>query len=80
MPTETTKLTIRLPKEDIEFAKRYAKEHGLTVTEVIDRYLRRMRTLEQQPVSTELEFMTGLVPTDVEGEDLYQKHLLDKHA
>lgn len=80
MPTETAKLTIRLPKEDIEFAKRYAREHGMTVTEVIDRYLRRMKTLEQHPVSSELEFITGLVPADVEGEELYRKHLLDKHG
>jgi hypothetical protein len=32
---ETAKLTVRLPKDDIEFAKRYARSHRITVTELI---------------------------------------------
>ncbi|HKK14373.1 MAG TPA: hypothetical protein VKA14_06890 [Gammaproteobacteria bacterium] len=40
MSSETVKLTVRLPREDVE----YARAHGLTVTEVIGHYLRRMRT------------------------------------
>jgi hypothetical protein len=42
---ETTKLTVRLPKEDLDFVKRYAKEHGMTVTELIARYLRHPPSL-----------------------------------
>jgi len=79
MGLETTKLTIRLPKGDVEFAKAYAKAHGLSVTEVIDRYLRRMRALEQRVPSAELEAITGLVPEDVNAEDEYRRHLRDKH-
>ena len=67
--TGTTELTIRLLRQDVEFAKSYAKAHGLTVTEVIDRYLRRMRALEEQEPSPELDFLTGLVPPDVDGEN-----------
>ena len=78
--TETTKLTIRLPKEDIEFAKRYAKEHGLTVTEVVDRYFRRLMALESQPASPGLAFLTGLVPGDVDAGREYQEYLGDKHS
>jgi predicted DNA binding CopG/RHH family protein len=79
MGLETTKLTIRLPKRDVEFAKAYAKAHGLSVTEVIDRYLRRMRTLEQRMPSPELEAITGLVPSDVAVEEEHRRHLRDKH-
>jgi predicted DNA binding CopG/RHH family protein len=32
----TRKLTIRLPEEDIDFAKEYAANHGLTMTQLID--------------------------------------------
>ena len=64
MATEMTKLTIRLSRRDVEFAKRYAKAHGLSVTEVIDRYLRRLRTLERYKPSPELEAITGLVPAE----------------
>ncbi|MFV8833335.1 DUF6364 family protein [Aquisalimonas sp. APHAB1-3] len=79
MDNETTKLTVRLPRRDVEFAKTYAKAHGLTVTEVIDRYLRRMRALEESAPSPELEFITGLVPPDVDAEAAHRDHLDRKH-
>ena len=80
MHADTTKLTIRLPKQDVAFVKTYAKAHGLTVTDVIDRYLRRIRALEQYSPSPELDFITGLVPAEVNVEDTYKKHLLEKHS
>ncbi len=80
MAIETTKLTIRLPSEDVAFAKAYAKAHGLSVTEVIDRYLRRMRALDEQVPSPALEAITGLVPSDVDAEGEFQRHRQDKHG
>ncbi|WP_018716314.1 DUF6364 family protein [Arhodomonas aquaeolei] len=80
MAAETTKLTIRLPTRDVEFAKAYASAHGLTVTEVIDRYLRRMRALEERMPVPELDEITGLVPADVDVEAEYQAHLREKHS
>lgn len=79
MQVETIKLTIRLPREDVEFAKSYAKTHGVTVTEVIDRYLRLLRTRQQAP-SAEVVRLTGLVPADVDGEQEHRQFLLDKHS
>jgi hypothetical protein len=80
MATQTTKLTIRLPRQDVEFAKAYAKAHGLTVTEVIDRYLRRMRTLDALSPAPALEAITGLVPSDVDALGEYRRHLREKHG
>jgi len=80
MSTETVKLTVRLPREDIEFAKRYARANHLTVTEMIDRYLQRMRTLEPGNLSPELDEITGLVPADVDAEQVRHEHLRDKHG
>lgn len=80
MSVETTKLTIRLPRENIEFAKAYAREHGINVTELIDRYMRRLRALEERTASTELESITGLVPSDVDVRDVFRQHRLDKHG
>jgi hypothetical protein len=76
---DSTKLTIRLPRQDVEFAKAYAKAHGLTVTEVVDRYLRRMRALEEQAPSPELDFITGLVSSDINAEDEHRRHLEKKY-
>lgn len=78
MPSDTVKLTLRLPREDVEYAKAYAQAHGLTVTEVIDRYLRRMRAADERSPSPELEAITGLVPGDVEEE--YRRHLHQMHG
>jgi len=79
MSTETTKLTIRIPVQDALFAKQYAHEHGITVTEVIGRYLRQLRELEGYNPSTDLEKITGLIPPDIDAEGIYRQHQLDKH-
>ncbi|MFA9462254.1 DUF6364 family protein [Thiohalorhabdus sp. Cl-TMA] len=80
MPSDTVKLTVRLPREDVEYAKAYARAHGLTVTEVIDRYLRRLRAADERSPSPELEAITGLVPGDVDVEEEYRRHLHEKHS
>ena len=79
MKPETTKLTIRLPRRSVEFAKSYARAHGLSVTEVIERYLARLRALESTQTSPELEEISGLVPSDVDAEAEHRRDILDKH-
>lgn len=80
MNPDSTKLTIRLPRRHVEFAKAYAKSHGLTVTEVIDRYLRFMHSLEKRPLAPELEAIVGLVPPDVDAEGEYREHAGRRHS
>jgi len=80
MEKETAKLTVRLPREDIEFAKRYAQANDLTVTELIDRHLRRMRLLQARDLSPELDEITGLVPADVDAEADWHAHQQRKHG
>lgn len=76
---ETAKLTIRLPKEDLEFAKQYAQEHQVTVTELIDRYLRRLRNTPGASIHPEVEKISGLVPSDIDARAQYREHLASKH-
>lgn len=74
------KLTVRLPRENLEFVKRYAAEHGVTVTEVLDRFLTRLREgAERGAVHPDVQAISGLVPPDVDAEALYHEHLLEKH-
>ena len=42
---ETAKLTLQLPKQDLEFAEQYARARRITLSELVDRYLRRLRVL-----------------------------------
>ena len=76
---ETAKLTVRLPKKDLDFAKQYAQEHRITVTELIDRYLQRLQVGQITPIHPEVERISGLVPSDVDAEALYHEHMMSKH-
>ncbi|MES1937482.1 DUF6364 family protein [Salinisphaera hydrothermalis] len=80
MAIETSKLTIRLPVEDVNFVKRYAKANGLSVTEVIDRYLRRMRLLDNESPPAALDEITGLLPGDIDAEAEMRERQSSKHG
>ncbi len=76
---ETAKLTIRLPKTNIEFAKRYARAHRLTLAESIDRYFQCLRSQEETVIHLEVEQISGLLASDISVEAEYADHLLKKH-
>ncbi len=79
MPSRS-KLTVRLPDESLEFVKRFAAQHGLTVTEVLSRYLTRLReSTLGGAVHPKVARVSGLVPADVDVEALYHDHLVEKH-
>ena len=74
------KLTVRLAEDNLDFVKRYAADHGLTVTDVLDGYLTRLRKGgEHRPLHPGVEAISGLVPADVDARALYHEHLLEKH-
>jgi len=75
---DTAKLTVRLPKNDLEFAKRYAQAHRMTVTELIDRYLRSLQG-EIGTIHPEVERISGLIPAGVDARAEYREHILEKH-
>ena len=75
-----SKLTVRLPDESLEFLKRYAAEHGLTVTEVVSRYIERLQeSMEPADVHPRVTSLSGLVPPDADAEAAYHEHVLAKH-
>lgn len=79
MKTETTKLTVRVPREHLEAAKAYARQHGVTLTEVIDRYLRALQSSRVEP-SKEVAAITGLVPSNIDAASEYRDHMMAKHS
>ena len=76
---ETQKLTVRLPVDDIAFLKGYARNHGITVTEALHRYLYRLRELEQSDIHPEVSRFAGLAPSDVEARESHAAYLEKKH-
>ena len=75
-----TKLTVRVPRRLLDNAKRYAKEHQTTLTELISTFLQQIpaesEVMDRAPVVRRL---TGSLSPDVSSED-YKKHLEDKYG
>lgn len=77
---ERAKLTVRVPKDRLDFVKGYAKQHGLTLTELVDRYFRHLEIHEPTRIHPEVEAIRGLIPSDVDPKQEYRKHLLEKYG
>jgi len=77
---ETAELKILLPKKDLDFAEWYAREHQITVAELIDRYLQRLQAAPRTPIHPDVQAMSGLLPAEVDAEGLYYDHLVRKHG
>lgn len=75
----TTKLTIRLSNEDLEFLKNYAKRRKMTATAVILHYLSRLKSAETSGRHGAVEKITGLLPADLRVEEEYIASVLRKH-
>lgn len=76
---ESRKLTVRLPVDDIAYLKGYARKRGITVTEVLHRYLFRLQELERVDIHPEVSRLTGLVPSEVDAREANTLHLKEKH-
>ncbi len=77
---EETKLTVRIPRQVLEDAKRYAREHNTTVTRLVSHYLRQVSTaghpLAEAPIVRRL---SGTLPEDLTIHD-YRRHLEAKYG
>lgn len=75
-----TKLTVRVPRHLLDNAKRYARAHQTTLTELISAYLLHIpaesEVLDHAPVVRRL---TGSLSADVSVDD-YKKHLEEKYG
>lgn len=75
----TRKLTVRLPEEEIDFAKTYAARHGLTLTDLIDRYLKQLRRQPEGDLHPDILRFSGIIPGHLDGRDEYRNAMEDKH-
>ena len=77
MPTR--KLTVRLPEEDIDFAKKFAARHGLTLTELIDRYFKQLQSRQDRRLHPDIIHFSGIIPLDVDTKNEYAAAMEEKH-
>lgn len=75
---ETVKLTVRLPKKDVDLAKEYAQAHRIAVDELIGRFLRSLRA-GTSTIHPEVEKISGLALETVDANAEHRQHLLEKY-
>jgi hypothetical protein len=77
---DETKLTIRIDRATLERAKRYARQHGTSLTRLVTSHLERLGAgdgaADDAPVTRRL---TGVLPPEASLRD-YRDHLERKHA
>lgn len=72
--------TVHLSETDAETLESYAQKHGLTVDEVVQRFVESLRHPAAEDIHPEVRAVTGLVPSDVDIEEEYGRHQLRKHS
>ena len=77
---EQTKLTIRVPRDLLERAKRYASEHNTTLTRLVSEYLRQLSTQDDPLADAPIvQRLSGTLSQDALVDD-YRKHLEEKYV
>ena len=77
---DETKLTIRIDRATLERAKRYARQHGTSLTRLVTSHLERLGADDEAagdaPVTRRL---SGVLPAEASLQE-YRDHLERKHA
>jgi hypothetical protein len=77
---EKTKLTVRVPRDLLEDAKRYAQEHDTSLTRLISEYLRRLSIEAGSPQDAPVvQRLSGILSPDVDLAD-YRQYLEEKYG
>jgi hypothetical protein len=76
---QESKLTVRVPQDLIDNAKRYASEHDTTLTRLIEAYLRRIPAQEALDNAPIVRRLSGTLSKNVALGD-YKKHLEEKYG
>jgi hypothetical protein len=80
-----TKFTVRVDAEALNAAKQYARQHSITVTDLVEEFFRSLDKVDQLTYGTPiLAELAGSLSTDVSIEDyhtyLEEKYLGDKNS
>ncbi len=76
---KTAKMTVRLPEDELAFAKDYARKHGFSLTGLIHRYLHRLLQAESGDIPMEVRRVTGIVPAQVDARAEYRDRTIRKN-
>ncbi|MBC8527637.1 MAG: hypothetical protein H8D22_12430 [Candidatus Cloacimonetes bacterium] len=76
---KTNGLSVSLPDSELRFIKEYARTHGLTVSELIIRYIKKLHKHQPGTIHPDIQNITGILPVNINYRDEYIAHILEKH-
>ena len=72
---KTAELLLRLPEDEARFLEQYAKDHAISLGDLVARYA---RLLQRIPHPDNLQF-TGAVPEHADAREEYRAYIEKKH-
>lgn len=77
---EKRKLTLRLNKRLIEQAKKYAAQHDISVSELVETYFLHLDLKEKSTHTSLVQRLTGILPADIDVQEEYGRYLEEKYS
>ena len=75
------RMTIRLPSDTLLFAQGYARTRHISLSELVVRYFNRLKESfsGQDGIPASVRDVVGIIPSDVDIEQMYHEHLVEKY-
>ena len=73
-------ITVPLPDEDFAFLRHFSAAQGTSAEAFLARQARNLREHLQRPLPPEVLRATGIISTEVAGEESHCEHLAKKHS
>ena len=75
------RMTIRLPSDMLLFAQGYAKKRQISLSELVVRYFTRLKESfsEKDEVPASVRDVVGIIPSEIDVEQMYHEHLVEKY-
>ena len=75
------RMTIRLPGDTLLFAQGYARKRQISLFDIVVRYFNWLREAvsgeDEMPAS--VREVAGILPSDVDVEQMYREHVVEKY-
>jgi len=77
----TSRLTVNLPKSEIDFLKNYARTNKISVSNLIDRWIKILKSKSKlkSPIHPDIEKFTGIIPADIDVDKAITEYIMTKH-
>jgi hypothetical protein len=76
----TSRLTVTLPESEINFIKKYAKKNKISVSELLVRWIKNLKTKPTPKLHPDIKKFTGIIAPDINAEESYAEYVMDKHT